>query len=104
MSDAECPYCGRDTEICHDDGYGYDESRVYEQVCQHCNKTFAYRTRISFDYETKQAPCLNGGEHTLKRHRKYGNAGYVEIDRCESCEHEQPAIQSAASQREGGGT
>ena len=25
-SDVECPYCGAEQEINHDDGYGYDEN------------------------------------------------------------------------------
>ena len=25
MSDEKCPYCGHEIEICHDDGYGYEE-------------------------------------------------------------------------------
>ena len=30
MKDCECPYCGEDQEINHDDGYGYEENGVYE--------------------------------------------------------------------------
>ena len=93
MSDAECPYCGADVEICHDDGYGYDESRMYEQECGSCGKTFAFRTVISTDYYTEKAPCLNGGPHTMQRIRRYGTGEPLEIDRCKVCEHEQPASQ-----------
>ena len=25
MSDMQCPYCGADQEVCHDDGAGYSE-------------------------------------------------------------------------------
>lgn len=95
MSTAECPYCLADVEICHDDGYGYDESRMHHQDCPKCEKTFAFRTMISFDYDTEQAPCLNGGEHTFMRVRRYGSSGPFEIDICTACEHEQRASQSA---------
>jgi glutaredoxin len=98
MSDAECPYCLKDTEICHDDGYGYDESRVYEQECVHCGKTFAYRTRISFDYDTEQAPCMNGGDHYYLKRCRYGIRGQAETYmQCKVCEHElkQPATAPA---------
>lgn len=63
MSDAECPYCGADVEINHDDGYGYEEDKMHEQECGACDKTFAFTTSIIFSYNTKQADCLNGAEH-----------------------------------------
>lgn len=59
MSDVECPYCGKDNEINHDDGYGYEEGTTYNQECNHCEKIFTYTTMISFDYEPGMAPCLN---------------------------------------------
>ena len=64
MSDIECPYCGAAEEICHEDGYGYEEDRMHEQECGHCGKTFVFTTCISFDYDVSCADCLNGGEHT----------------------------------------
>jgi len=63
MSDVECPYCGEGQDINHDDGYGYDEARTYEQECGDCEKTFVYETSIIFSYEASTADCLNGGEH-----------------------------------------
>ena len=88
---AECPYCEKDTEICHDDGYGYDESRIYEQECQHCGKTFAYRTQISFDYETHKAPCMNGGQHDYEDRKRYGAGESWTYQRCKNCEYEKEA-------------
>ena len=61
--DVECPYCGKWQEINHDDGYGYEEGKTYEQECCDCYKVFVYTTSISFFYDAIQAPCLNGGEH-----------------------------------------
>ena len=61
--DAECPYCGEWVEICHDDGYGYEEDTKHEQYCGHCDKSFVYETSIHFSYSTSKADCLNGLDH-----------------------------------------
>lgn len=66
MYDVECPYCGAEQDICHDDGYGYDEDRLHEQECGQCEKKFVYTTSISFHYEAEKADCLNGAEHDMK--------------------------------------
>jgi len=66
-NDVECPYCGSDQEICHDDGYGVEEGEMYEHECSHCNMTFSFTTSISFYYDAYKAPCLNGGKHELKK-------------------------------------
>lgn len=63
MTDVDCPYCGKGQEINHDDGYGYEEDRIFEQECGDCEKVFAYTTSIIYHYDAKQADCLNGGEH-----------------------------------------
>lgn len=68
MDTVECPYCGKESEINHEDGYGYREDMTYNQECEHCEKTFIYTTSISYYYEADKAPCLNGGEHKW-RHR-----------------------------------
>ena len=64
--DVECPYCEYSQSINHDDGYGYEEDEIYQQQCEECGKYFTYTTSISYYYETKQAACLNGGEHKWK--------------------------------------
>lgn len=51
MSDVQCPYCGTEQEINHDDGYGYDEGTEHEQSCPTCNRDFKFTTSISFSYE-----------------------------------------------------
>ena len=66
MSDVNCPYCEEPQEICHDDGYGYEEGQTHQQECADCNKTFTFTTSISFYYEAEKAACLNGGEHDYK--------------------------------------
>lgn len=64
--DIECPYCGREQNIDHDDGYGYEENEIYEQTCYNCDKIFVYHTEISFSYNVEKADCLNEGEHEFK--------------------------------------
>lgn len=63
MNDVYCPYCDTLTEINHDDGYGYEEDKQYEQDCNHCKKVFVYTTSISFSYNATKADCLNGNQH-----------------------------------------
>jgi hypothetical protein len=57
MSDVTCPYCGKDQEINHDDGYGYEEDGDYEQECTDCYKSFKFTTSISFSYTVS---CQDG--------------------------------------------
>jgi hypothetical protein len=64
-NDVECPYCGVGQEIIHDDGYGYSEENMHHQECGACSKTFGYLTSISFYYEAKALPCLNGEPHNF---------------------------------------
>jgi hypothetical protein len=86
MSDFECPYCGAEGDINHDDGYGYDEGDTHNQMCRHCEKTFVYTTSISFYYEVEQADCLNGAPHHFKKTKTFPPE-YVRL-RCEVCGEE----------------
>ena len=88
--DTECPYCGAGVDSCHDDGYGYDESRPHNQTCHECDKTFVFRTTILYHYETEEAPCLNGGDHSWRRQILYGHEGTSERGICDSCEKTTP--------------
>jgi len=63
MKDIECPYCGEEQDIDHDDGKGYGESERHQQQCSKCEKTFIFTTYISFSYTPYKAECLNGGDH-----------------------------------------
>mgnify|MGYP003437627122 CR=1 FL=1 len=63
MSDIECPYCGKEQDINHDDGAGYTEGVAEQQTCDDCGNTFAYTTEISFSHTAYKADCLNDGEH-----------------------------------------
>ena len=62
-NDIECPYCNEPLDINHDDGQGYEEDKVHEQQCRHCDKNFTFTTSIMYSYDAQQAPCLNDGEH-----------------------------------------
>lgn len=86
MYDAECPYCGKEVEINHDDGYGYEENKTYEQECCHCGKTFAYTTAVSFYHELYEAPCMNGGEHKWKQMHGAPTGYFENLQRCEYCD------------------
>lgn len=61
--DVECPYCEKELDICHDDGFGYEEGVKHQYECPHCGKSFVFETSISFYYEAEKADCLNDGKH-----------------------------------------
>jgi len=71
MNDMECPYCGADQEVCHDDGHGYEEGKNHKHRCSKCKKNFVFQTTISFYYEPEKADCLNGADHQLKMSSTY---------------------------------
>lgn len=87
MSDAECPYCGAEVEINHDDGYGYDEGELHQQECE-CGKTFAYTTTIVLYHETHKADCLNGAEHDYHKTNTIPER-FTRL-RCKTCGDEKP--------------
>lgn len=66
MSDIDCPYCGHSQEVCHDDGFGYEEGINHEMECYECEKNFVFQTCISFNYYPEKADCLNDGDHNFK--------------------------------------
>lgn len=87
MRDVECPYCEAEQDICHDDGYGYDEGVFHEQECRYCEKTFTFQTMVSYVYEVSRADCLNGGDHELQpvMHVPFQYPDWV---KCANCEFE----------------
>ena len=64
--DIECPYCEKEMDICHDDGFGYEEGVKHHYTCDHCDKSFVFETSISFYYEPEKADCLNDKDHEYK--------------------------------------
>ena len=71
MRDIECPYCGHEQEVCHDDGQGYAEDETHEMECYQCEKSFVFTTGIILVYSPSKADCMNGGEHTYKPTNTY---------------------------------
>lgn len=67
MKDIECPYCGHEQDVCHDDGAGYAEDEIHQMECESCEKSFVFTTMTSFDYFPKKADCLNGADHEYRR-------------------------------------
>jgi transposase-like protein len=96
MSDMQCPYCGADQQVCHDDGHGYAEDVRHEHECTECEKSFVFTTRISFDYTPHKADCLNDAPHNLEMSgtfpRKYSRM------RCTQCDYDrQPTAEEFAA-------
>lgn len=87
MRDVECPYCGEEQEINHDDGYGYEEGVTHQELCSECEKYFAYTTHVSFDYYAKKADCMNGEPHNFQPVVSVPKL-WPNWVRCVDCEHE----------------
>lgn len=83
--DVECPYCGEDNEVCHDDGAGYDESQKHEMQCHACDKYFVFTTSISYNYSAGKADCLNGQAHKLRESPTYPKR-YARME-CVDCDY-----------------
>jgi len=101
MSDMQCPYCGADQEVCHDDGHGYAEDALHVHECTACYKNFVFRTRISFDYTPSKADCLNDAEHELV-FRKSWPEEYSRMG-CKHCGFERLATREERAALENGG-
>lgn len=85
MADLECPYCEAEQEVCHDDGFGYEEDQRHEMECSKCEKKFVFTTSISYYYEPEKADCLNGiGPHDLQMSCTYPRE-YSDM-RCRDCD------------------
>jgi transcriptional regulator NrdR family protein len=87
MSDVKCPYCGEEQEICHDDGYGYEQGEAHEQECYDCEKRFVFYTYATFVYSAGKADCLNGEDHKWTEWKEYSRMNdYIYKKReCHDC-------------------
>ena len=85
--DVECPYCGAEQEINHDDGYGYDEGEIYNQQCGQCDKYFAFTTGIIITHDAHKADCLNDGDHEWEPVNAYPKY-WPDWVRCKNCGEE----------------
>lgn len=84
MSDINCPYCGKSQDICHDDGFGYEENVKHEMQCSDCEKYFVFETTIIFYYEAEKADCLNGSDHNYESVKHYP-IYWPDWKRCTDC-------------------
>lgn len=96
MKDLNCPYCGAELEVCHDDGFGYEEGVKHEMQCSECSKYFVFETCISFSYDSEKADCLNDGEHVWKASQTWPKKHTRMI--CESCGEERTPTESEMSE------
>lgn len=86
MQEIKCPYCEKNIEIDHDEGYGYEEDVVHQQTCHLCDNTFTYITYIIYHYYPEKAECLNDGEHDFKLTQTYPRC--CAKMRCSMCDEE----------------
>lgn len=90
MSDLYCPYCDAGLEVCHDDGFGYEEDVVHEMCCKECNNNFVFQTHVTFTYFPDKADCLNGSDHNYGEWRRLwtsDNGKLIESRRCKDCDY-----------------
>jgi len=88
MNDVNCPYCNAEIEICHDDGFGYDEGILHEYECNACDNYFVFTTDIIIKHYAKKADCLNDGNHIYEETKTYPKR-YSKL-RCKTCGDEKP--------------
>ena len=90
MADMQCPYCGADQKVNHDDGAGYSEDVAHEHECSACEKVFTFTTFISFSYYPIKADCLNDdGDHDLKFCKSWPEE--YSTMRCKCCDYQRKA-------------
>lgn len=85
-ADFECPYCKHPIEVCHDDGFGYEEDQKHEMQCPECEKYFVFDTTITISHDAYAAECLNGADHQYSETRAFPKR--YRVMRCDICDHE----------------
>lgn len=93
MTDIECPYCGYDYDLNHDDGAFYSEDKQEQEQCPECDKWYIVGTSVSYYHEGSKADCLNGSPHQWSAWYTYyvaeqgDNTGkYYENRHCYDCD------------------
>ena len=89
MDDLNCPYCNAGQDVCHDDGFGYEEGVRHEMQCSECEKYFVFNTSIIFLYEPERADCLNGKPHEMEKVRSSALDIWPDWKRCKHCDYEE---------------
>lgn len=82
MYKLECPYCGE--EQTDPDLGGADQETTIIHECESCGKSFTFSYSLSIDYESAEAPCLNGDEHSWSCSWTYPE--YLKKMRCIYCD------------------
>lgn len=95
MNDVECPYCGAEQEICHDDGYGMEENQHHEQECTACDRTFCYTTAIVLLHTAARADCLNGAPHRYRPTTTFPPE-HTKME-CQDCKYRRPCTEQELS-------
>ena len=88
MSDVNCPYCDAVIEICHDDGFGYEEGEKHHYECPECEKGFVFETSILINHEAFKADCLNDDKHEYVETKSYPRR-YTQLE-CKHCGDRKP--------------
>ena len=73
IKDLTCPYCDYSQNICHDDGFGFEEGCRHEVECEKCEKLYQFETSVCFYYASFSADCLNTENHDYKQSKWYKN-------------------------------
>jgi len=74
--DIQCPYCRVGNYITKDDGFIYEDNKIYFHTCDACEKIYKYYSRKVFDFFSFPLPCQEGKPHKLITNGNY----------CEYCE------------------
>ncbi len=88
MKDVECPYCGLEQDVDHEDCSLYREDQLFTHECEACEKTFVYSISVHISFESAKAPCLNGEDHNWERTRTFPEE--FAVMRCNYCGEEKP--------------
>ena len=94
--DVNCPYCGAEQDINHDDGVGYAEYDIEQQECPDCGKTFVFTVSLCYYYDVEKADCLNDAEHQFEETRTIPRC--FRRMRCKVC-GEEKEIEGIAEER-----
>lgn len=86
MSEIECPYCGQEQNINHDDGFGYEEGVSHQMECCNCGKRFIFQTEMTYYYQAYKADCLNGEPHDWQVTKTYPKS--FRKMQCSMCDEE----------------
>ena len=86
METIECPYCKHEYDYNGD--YDFNQDDEWENECPKCEKFFMLTAWYEANFSSRQADCLNDGEHDYKPTRTLP-LEYVKL-RCSVCGDEKP--------------